>query len=375
MTSTGARLRRGALVLLAAGSATGLGSAPMTASAAAAPLAAAPLAVAVTPSATPPATPPGAVTSPRNAPARVDCTVTDERLEQLSGLSARRGTLYAVSDQSATVFELDDQCEITRENDLKQPVTDLEDLGQSVDGLLWLADTGGNREPRSSVAVLRFNPESGRVERYVLDYPDGPHDAEALLVTPNAQVYVVTKDEAGTSGVYTAPSPLDPVAGNGLQRVAQLDVRSIEARSRGNGSTLVTGGAMSYDGTRFVLRTYLDAFEWQAPDGDVAAAIATGTPRVLPLPVSQQGEAVTYDEGGQRLLLSGEQLPSPLHSVPLGRTEAAVTATPATGTSPAGRTGLLVGGGVALLLALGALGAAVLRRSRPAPDDRALPGT
>lgn len=358
MTSTGACVRCCALVLLtAAGSAAGLGSG------AAAATAPAPFAVDPAPA------------SPRTAPARVDCVITDERLAQLSGMSARRGTLYAVSDQASTVFELDEQCRVTRENAIKQPVTDLEDLGQSVDGLLWLADIGGNRAPRSSVAVLRFNPESGRVERYALDYPDGPHDAEALLVTPSAQVFVVTKDEAGTSGVYTAPSPLDPAAANALRRVAQLDIRAVEGRSRDNGSTLVTGGAVSYDGTRFVLRTYLDAFEWQAPDGDVAAAIATSAPRVIPLPPARQGEAVTYDEGGQRLLLSGEQLPSPLHSVPLGRTATAAATTPADGASPAGRTGLLAAGGVALLLALSALVAAVLRRSRPAPDDRLLSGT
>ncbi len=281
--------------------------------------------------------------APVPAPAEVRCVVTDPRLSQLSGMSARRGTLYAVSDQGPVVYELDEQCEVTRSVTLKQPVVDLEDLGQSVDGLLWLADVGGNREPRTEVAVIRYNPETGNVVRFRMAYPDGPHDAEAVLVTPSAQVLLVTKDETGVSGVYTVENPLQVDRVNRMTRVAEVSLREIPGRTRGNGSVLVTGGAVSYDGTRFVLRTYKDAYEWDAPDTDIVAALVNGRPRVVPLPETPQGEAVTYDEGGAALLVGGEQLPAPVHRVSLTRPETVPAAATGVGDEQSGavsRTGL-----------------------------------
>ena len=296
--------------------------------------------------------------------ADVRCVVDDPRLSQLSGMSARRGTLYAVSDQGPVVYELDEQCEVTRTVTLGPAAQDIEDLGQSVDGLLWLADTGGNRAPRREVAVIRYNPESGNVVRYALRYPDETHDAEALLVTAKGQIIIVTKDDTGVSGVYTADAPLLSDEVNRLRKVTELRLREIPGRTRGNGSVLVTGGAVSYDGTRFVLRTYKDAYEWDAPDTDILSALVDGRPRVTPLPETPQGEAVTYDEGGGQLLVGGEQLPAPVHVVSLGRAPAPQAAVPAPDDG-----GMAVSGAGLALVSLAALGTVLwqlVRAVRPA---------
>jgi hypothetical protein len=64
----------------------------------------------------------------------------------------------------------------------------------------------------------------------------------------------------------------------------------------------ITGGANSPDGSKVVLRTYTDAFEFDVTDGDVVAAITTGTPRVTPLPDEPYGESITYTPDGSRFL-------------------------------------------------------------------------
>ena len=48
----------------------------------------------------------------------------------------------------------------------------------------------------------RAAPGRHRPAIYRLTYPDGPHDAEALLLAPDGTPYVVTKEVLGASGVY-----------------------------------------------------------------------------------------------------------------------------------------------------------------------------
>ena len=74
---------------------------------------------------------------------------------------------------------------------------------------LYVGDIGDNLAQRPDIAVYRFaEPAPGataRATRIVLRYPDGPHDAEALLVDPrNGTLVIVTKDFGGRSGVYIA---------------------------------------------------------------------------------------------------------------------------------------------------------------------------
>ena len=64
---------------------------------------------------------------------------------------------------------------------------------------------------------------------------------------------------------------------------------------------LATGGAVSPDGTRVVVRTYTDAYVWPVPGDDLAAALR-GSPQVVPLPATRQGEAVTWTPDGSALL-------------------------------------------------------------------------
>ena len=64
-------------------------------------------------------------------------------------------------------------------------------------------------------------------ERLSLRYPDGPHDAETLLVDPRrGDLYLVTKRADGRSGVYRAAAPL-PFGGRAtLRRVGDPPARA-----------------------------------------------------------------------------------------------------------------------------------------------------
>ncbi len=206
-------------------------------------------------------------------------------------------------------------------------VTDVEDSALGPDRTLYVGDIGDNGAVRTSVAVLRVpepavDPRRTGVRvttapprRAVLTYEDGPHDAETLLVHPRTgQVLVVTKGVFGST-VYAAPQPL---ADGVLRRVGSVSFRVTGTPGGPSpqvaAQLLATGGSVAPDGSRLVIRTYTDAYVWPVPGDDLVAALR-GTPQVLPLPASKQGEAVTWSRDGSTLLTSSEGVRAPVFEV------------------------------------------------------------
>jgi hypothetical protein len=268
-----------------------------------------------------PLAPPAPAAADDAPAARVSCRITDPRIVEASGLAVAGNRMYVVNDGGVrvTVFELDRSCRVVRVLTRPTDPYDVEDLARTADGRLWLADTGDNRETRQTVALEVF-PPSGRLALYRFAYPDGAHDAEALLVDRSGRPFVVTKDPFGSSGVYTPdgePSPDRTVA---LRRVATLHLLPTGTPGGPVGAVsqvLVTGGAVSPDGTRVALRTYTDLYLWSVRDGDVAAALRDGRPTRIPLPEEQQGEAVAFSPDGRSVLTTSEGSPTPVHEMAL----------------------------------------------------------
>lgn len=224
------------------------------------------------------------------------------------------------SGDSARFFAVDVHgCTVARYNLIGGRATDWEDIAHSrgTDGneVIWLGDIGDNNAVRASVEIYEVDqpvvsPTSGTgacpppAERYVnkigfkFVYSDGQaHNAETLMAVPiTGQLYVVTKGtEPGyVPTLYSAPLPLVEGAVNTLQLVTKLHV-----------SDLVTGGDISPDGKRLVLRTYLAAYEWQIPAAGVPAAFDS-TPIQIRLPLEPQGEGIGYSRDGQSLYISSE---------------------------------------------------------------------
>ncbi|UZJ25861.1 hypothetical protein RHODO2019_05340 [Rhodococcus antarcticus] len=274
------------------------------------------------------------------------CTPSDARLAELSALGVRAGTVLATGDGDVTeVLALDPaSCAVTGTLDVGLDLRDVEDLAVAADGTVWLADTGDNRRTRDTVALVSVGEAGVPSGLHRLSYPDGPHDAEALLLQRDGRPVVVTKAVSGTAGVYAPDVPVDRLAEPGptpMARVGQVRIAATDTPGGpvgSLGSVLVTGGAVSTDGTVAALRTYTDAYLWSVPDGDVVDALASDPVRV-PLAGEPQGEAVAFTADGA--LLSGSEGPAgvlPAIRTVVGATGLAVVApaqTPGATTPPA----------------------------------------
>lgn len=209
---------------------------------------------------------------------------------------------------------------------------DWEDMARGTDEagapVLYLGDTGDNEHKRTHLTVYRvpeplvdttqsgLEIEAAPAVAFDLVFPDTPRDVEAVMVHPRSrQLYVVSKSVRG-SGVFAAPNPLVAGEKNALRKVADIDFDPLPRTVRGLkdvvGSVLVTGAALSPDGTRCVVRTYTDAYEWKI-EGDRVGAAFEKLPGHVPLPETRQGEAITYLRDGSGLLVSSEGPGAPVH--------------------------------------------------------------
>lgn len=255
---------------------------------------------------------------PKPAAPQEKCRMADPRLAELSGLVAAGNRWYAVNDggDAATVFVLTKDCKIQREIVGETDPFDVEDLGRAPDGTFMLGDTGDNNLERETAALITLTPE-GKSTLYRMTYPDGRHDAEALLVDAEGVPYVVTKSNLGNAGVYTPARKLVSPGPTPLKKVATVRISATDTPGGPVpniiGSVTVTGGAVSADGTVMALRTYTDAYVYAVPDKDIVRALGTEPVRV-PLPGEAQGEAIAFESDGS-LVSASEQTGQPVRVV------------------------------------------------------------
>lgn len=232
--------------------------------------------------------------------------IDDERIAESSGLArswAHQGVFYTHNDRGSgsTLYAVDRSGTRALFDVTDAAANDWEDVASTPDRRIWIADTGDRAGTRPSVSVLVLEEPAELVTgpiastTYDLIYPDGPHDAEALLVHPlTFRMYLVTKGRDG-GAIYAAPENPSTSAPNKLERVADAPPN-------------VTGGDFAADGARFVLRSYGRAFLYS----DLAT-----DPVSFKLPDQPQGESITFDPSDEGLLIGSEGVGSRVVKVPL----------------------------------------------------------
>lgn len=249
---------------------------------------------------------PAAAAVPAPVPA---CAISDPRLGELSGLAADDQHWYGVNDggTAATVVVLGKDCQVQDMIVGGTDPYDVEDMARTPDGTFWLADAGDNDNDRETVALIALTP-AGESTLFRLTYPDGKHDAEAVLLDGAGVPYLITKNPLGTADVYRPAAAMTSPGPTALTHVAAVRLTSTDTPGGPVpgivGSVTVTGAAASHDGTAIALRTYTDAYLFPVSDGDVVAALAKKPVRV-PLPNEAQGESIAFQPDGS--LISGSE--------------------------------------------------------------------
>jgi len=239
---------------------------------------------------------------------RVSGRVADPALDELSGLVSSRtrpGVLWAHEDSGAAPELIALRAGGRVLGRFAVPGASALDWEAIATGpapgggaLLYVGDIGDNEAGRDSVDVYRLpEPDPARpgvtapAQRLRLRYPDGAHDAEALLVDPlRDELMVVTKELGGTRAYVTRAS-------GAAGRVVTL------RRGPALPLLLVTAGDVSADGGVVALRTYTELLLWPREGRRRVTAALRGTPCRSPVARGEgQGETLALDRRGRTAL-------------------------------------------------------------------------
>lgn len=302
--------------------------------AAASPVAASPTAAVSTPSPSPVAVAPTPAGCQYGSTRRF-AEAQDRTIEEASALAASQrwpGVYWTLNDSgnSPSVYAIDDQGR--SRGTFRVQGADNEDweamqVGPGRDGgsALYVGDIGDNDRERREVVLYRVpepepaqagarssNGRTNEAEAFKIQYPNGPRDAEGLLVHPTTgEILVVTKEVLGRAGIYRVPLPLDGRRTVRLERVAEVDMARVGVKI-----DVVTDAAVSADARRVTLRTYGSILEYDVPPGALLASIWEQTPRVARLDDGRQGEGITYRADAGALITIGEITPAVLYETP-----------------------------------------------------------
>jgi hypothetical protein len=244
------------------------------------------------------------------APARAEsgvtevCRFSDQRLVEISGLAwspTHPGVIWTHNDSGGGpyIYAIDARtCRtLARVRISGVPARDIEAIAPGRDAkgrpVLWVADIGDNNDSWPYVMIYRIREPSTiasvtvPARTYRVRYADRPHNAETLLASPSSpQLWIVTKQLAHGS-LYILPAELSTSKVN-VARPIHVE------------GGLVTDGAISPDGTRYVLRDYVN--------GTMFAGMPLGRNLgEFPLPLQVQGEAITWTRDGTALLVASER--------------------------------------------------------------------
>jgi hypothetical protein len=177
------------------------------------------------------------------------------------------------------------------------------------DGRGWLlvADVGDNARRRETCQLHllpepALNKPAATVHTTInFRYQNSPVDCEAVGVDGTSNMVLLVSKSVLHCEVFALQLPFtspNQVLVAGL--VAKISV------------PLATALDVSPDGTRAIVLTYADAYEFQRRDGESWADAFRREPQVIKMPIRKQGESICYAADSRSLYLTSERRPTPL---------------------------------------------------------------
>ena len=185
---------------------------------------------------------------------------------------------------------------------------------------LYAADIGDNGAGRPDIVVYRapepkvvadggMHPVAG-VDALTLTYPDGAHDAEALMIDPRSgEIYIVVKHltTGGPAAVYRAPARLAGGSTTVLTKVGEVKLPPVPVVGA------ATAADISADRKAIGIRTYGSVRLWHLGSKQTVMAALAAKPCLGPIPVEQQGEALGFQPDDRGYFTVSEGVHVPLH--------------------------------------------------------------
>lgn len=272
---------------------------------------------------------------PESAPVSADRRVgdlQDDALTEASGAAVGvRGTIWSLNDSGNDpwLFALDSAGTArgrVRVEGAKNADWEALSVGPCSQGqCVYIGDVGDNNAQRVFVTIYRVpEPADGdsvtaASEALRVTFADGPRDVEAMWVSPDTAVWLVTKRPIRRDDGSARPSQLYRVPATGWrgERAVRVTVTDSIPHTpvKGFSDSWVTDAALSPPDAagrrRVAIRTYAEVMVFDATETFSTGALIARC-SLLPL-YEEQGESVTW-LSAQRLLFLSEGRRAPIHT-------------------------------------------------------------
>lgn len=236
----------------------------------------------------------------------------NRRIDEASGLAASRihgKVLYTHNDSGGDpiVYRIDTTGKMLGNITLDGVVNrDWEDIAvgpgtETGKNYVYVGEIGDNNGKHPFVDIFRFEEPVSLEDTVVhpeiirLKYPDGPKDAEALMVDPqDGDVYLLSKRDS-SNVLYRASSQQINQKEAVLEKVMELPI------------TMSVAGDISADGRKILIKNYWVVYYWERAEGESIADVLSRDPIILPYTPEPQGEAVAFDKDGKSYFTLSEK--------------------------------------------------------------------
>lgn len=153
---------------------------------------------------------------------------------------------------------------------------------------LYIAETGDNLMVHPDYAIYRLIEPAAvtdtvlQVDKIAFFYPDGSHNAEAILVDPGTMdIYIITKNDLH-SKIFRLLYPYSTTDINRVEEVGTLPYN------------FAVSAAMAPSGKEIVIKTYDAIYYYPRSTGETIMQSLSKKPVSLPYLQEPQGEAITF---------------------------------------------------------------------------------
>jgi hypothetical protein len=257
----------------------------------------------------------------------------NKAMDEISGISAsgiHDGVYYVHNDSGDTsrFFAITPQGNIKSviyyKSDPKEPlgVRDVEDMAVGIGPVkgksyVYMGDIGDNGAVRNYITIYRMEEQKSWIGKdsvlkatpvpVHLRYPDGPRDAETLMIDPVEKLIYIVSKRTDSVSVYTTPLNFKANDTLVLTKRCKLYFNGFKPFK------WITAGDISKDGQQILLKDYVKVYYWKRDNNEPIWQTMQKKPIELPYQAEKQGEAIGFTPDGKGYYTTSEGVFAPIY--------------------------------------------------------------
>ncbi|MGF7082532.1 hypothetical protein [Mucilaginibacter sp. UYCu711] len=259
-------------------------------------------------------------------------TLQDKEMNEISGISASgiaKDTYYVHNDSGDTsrFFAISPEGKLLSTIYYKgdpaapQGVFDCEDIAVgpgpvAKKSYVYIADIGDNAANRKYTTIYRIAEQEsllkgGNVNATAtplhLKYPDGPKDAEAMMIDPQQKLIYIVSKRSDTVKVYTAPLVFKANDTVTMTYRTKLFFKGFKPFK------WITAADISKDGKQVLVKSYEKIYYWKRKETEPIWETLQRKPEEPNYQQEKQGEAIGFTADGKGYYTVSEGVFSPIY--------------------------------------------------------------